>query len=61
MGIALGSLAACRQASIGLVPARSCFSLCQSIAMNGSTYYLIPIFGCIGFLIGIIYAIIDSQ
>jgi hypothetical protein len=54
LGVAAGSFAACRQAQIGLIPAKSCFSICQSIAMSQATYYLIPKFTIIGFGIGLI-------
>ena len=54
LGVAAGSWAAMRQADIGLVPARSAFSCCQSIAMNREKYYLIPKLGFIGFLVGFI-------
>lgn len=55
IGVAAGSLAACRQAQIGLVPAKSCFSLCQSISMSPVTLKGIPILTVIGFIGGIIY------
>ena len=54
-GVAAGSYVAVRQSEIGSVPARSCFSLCQSIAMNSITYKLIPVLGICGFVGGIIY------
>jgi hypothetical protein len=54
MGVAAGSFAAARQADIGYIPAKSCFSNCQKIAMSGGTYRLIPILGAIGFLVGFI-------
>lgn len=53
-GVAAGSYAALRQSEIGMVPARSCFSMCQSISTNPFTYKLIPLFGLIGFIVGII-------
>jgi len=55
VGVAAGSFAAFRQAQIGLVPAKSCFSLCQSISMNPFTWKLFPVFGIIGFIGGVIY------
>jgi hypothetical protein len=55
MGVAAGSYAAIRQAEIGSVPAKSCFSVCQSIATNSLTYKLIPVLGICGFIGGIIY------
>jgi hypothetical protein len=54
-GVAAASYAAVRQSDIGSVPARSCFSICQSIAMNPLTYKLIPVLGICGFVGGIIY------
>jgi hypothetical protein len=56
VGVAAGSFAACRQAQIGLIPAKSLFALCQSIAMTPATYWPgIPIFGLLGLIGGIIY------
>jgi hypothetical protein len=54
MGVAAGSWAATRQAEIGSVPAKSCFSACQSIATNGATCKIIPYLGLIGFITGIV-------
>jgi hypothetical protein len=55
MGVAVGSYAAVRQSEIGSVPAKSCFSACQSIATSSSTYKLMPVLGICGFIGGIIY------
>lgn len=55
MGVAAGTYAALRQSEIGNVPAKSCFSACQSIATSVATYKLIIVLGACGFIGGIIY------
>jgi hypothetical protein len=55
VGVAAGSFVAFRQAQIGMIPAKSLFSLCQSFAMSPGTLRIIPFLGIAGFFVGIIY------
>lgn len=60
LGVAAASLAALRQSCIGDVLAGSCFSFCQFMAMSPLLFCkFIPIFGLIGFVVGITWHLID--
>jgi len=60
-GVLAGSFAACRQSQLGLIPVRSCFSICQSIAMGSLNVYVIPGLVALGFLVGVVSYIYISR